>query len=219
MENVWTQLFATDQASFLAGYAAASVTKTGKIGIFGGVDFAPVTDFMDGFVLGVQYYNDKHETNIEVLGWDMEKREGLFVGRFCCAAEGRAITEQLLDAGADIILPVAGEDVGQGALLAVKSRSNAYIIGVDTDWTVTFPKYKDIILTSILKNLDVSVVQVVKAIEEGKFTGGVHVGTLESGDIGLAPFYKFDALLSDNVKANLEQIKGDIIAGKIKTKP
>jgi basic membrane protein A len=219
MENVWSQLYAIDQASFLAGYAAASITKTGKIGIFGGVDFSQVTDFMDGFVLGVQHYNDKNETNIEVLGWDVGKREGLFVGGFCCAAEGRTITEQLLRAGADIILPVAGVDVGQGALLAVKSHGNAYIIGVDTDWTVTFPEYKDIILTSIMKPYDVSVVQAVKAIEEGKFIGGIHVGTLESGDVGLAPFYKFDSLLSPKVKADLEQIKKDIIAGKIKTNP
>ena len=70
-----------------------------------------------------------------------------------------------------------------------------------------------------MKNLDVSVVQTVKAIEEGKFTGGVHVGTLESGDVGLAPFHELDSLVSDEVKADLEQLKKDIIAGKIKTKP
>ena len=219
MENVWTQLYATDQAAFLAGYSAASVTRTGKVGVFGGVDFLPVTDFMDGFVLGVQYYNNKNGTNIEVLGWDVEKREGLFVGGFCCATEGRAITEQLLDKGADIILPVAGPDVGAGALFAVKSNGNAYIIGVDTDWAVSEPTYTDIILTSVMKNLDVSVVQAVRSIENNTFTGGVHIGTLETGEVGLAPFHELDPLISAQVKADLEQIMNDIIAGKIKTKP
>jgi basic membrane protein A len=219
MENVWTQLYATDQAAFLAGYAAASVTRTGKVGVFGGLDFPPVTDFMDGFVLGVQYYNEKNGTNIEVLGWDVEKHQGLFVGGFCCAAEGRMITGQLLDEGADIILPVAGTDVGAGALFAVKSQNNAYLIGVDNDWTVSEPTYADIVLTSVMKNLDVSVVQVVKSIEDGTFTGGIHIGTLETGEVGLAPFYKFDSLISDKVKADLEQITRDIITGRIKTKP
>lgn len=126
---------------------------------------------------------------------------------------------QLLDAGANIILPVAGTDPGSGALFAAQSHGNAYIIGVDNDWAVAEPIYADIILTSVMKNLDVSVVQAVRAIEEGIFTGGIHVGTLETGEVGLAPFHEFDSLISDEVKADLEQLKKDIIAGKIKTKP
>jgi WD40 repeat protein/basic membrane lipoprotein Med (substrate-binding protein (PBP1-ABC) superfamily) len=219
LDNVWMQVNATDQAAFLAGYIAASVTKTGKVGTFGGIDIPPVTDFMDGFALGVAYYNEKNGTSVEVLGWDAKKHEGLFVGDFCCAAEGKQITQQLLEAGADVILPVAGTNVGPGAANAVDIHKDAYIIGVDTDWAVTNPEYADIVLTSIVKNYDVSVVQVIKALVEGTFTGGVHVGTLETGEVGLAPFHQFDSLISAKVKTDLEQIKANIIAGKIKTKP
>jgi basic membrane protein A len=109
--------------------------------------------------------------------------------------------------------------VGAGALYAVKTHGNAFLIGVDTDWAVSDPDYADIILTSIMKNYDVSVVQAVKAIEDSTFTGGVHLGTLETGEVGLAPFYQFDSLIPDKVKAELEQIREDIIAGKIRTKP
>ncbi len=219
LDNVWMQIDATDQASFLAGYVAASVTKTGKVGTFGGIDIPSVTNFMDGFALGVAYYNGKNGTNVEVLGWDAKKHEGLFVGDFCCAAEGRQITQQLLEAGADIILPAAGTNVGPGAANAVETHKDAYIIGVDTDWAVTNPEFADVVLTSIVKNYDVSVVQAVRAIVENTFSGGVHVGTLETGEVGLAPFHQFDSLISAKVKTDLEQIKNDIIAGKIKTKP
>ncbi len=174
---------------------------------------------MDGFALGVAYYNEKNTTGVEVLGWDVEKHEGLFVGEFCCAAEGRQLTQQLLNEGADIILPVAGINVGPGAANAVQTYGNAYIIGVDTDWTLTYPEYANIVLTSIIKNYDVSVMQAVKAIEENTFSGGTHVGTLETGEVGIAPFHQFDAPISARVKADLEQIRKDIIAGKIKTKP
>ncbi len=217
--NIWSQIYATDQAAFLAGYVAASITENDKVGVFGGIDIPSVTDFMDGFTLGVAYYNEKNKANVEVFGWDPAKHEGLFVGGFCCAAEGRQITQQLLDQGADVILPVAGTGAGAGATYAVKLHGSAYIIGVDTDWAVTNPEYTDIVLTSIMKNYDVSVVHAVKAIEEGAFTGGIHIGTLETGEVGLAPFYKFDSLISDKVKADLEQITRDIIAGRIKTKP
>ena len=196
-----------------------TITETDNVGVFGGIDIPPVTDFMDGFVLGVEYYNRKNGTSVEVFGWDAQKHEGLFVGDFCCAAEGRLMTQRLLEQGADVILPVAGTSVGAGALYVVKTHGNAYIIGVDTDWSMTNPEYTDIILTSITKNYDVSLVQVVEAIEEGTFTGGMHIGTLETGEVGLAPFHQFESLISAKVKADLEQIKADIIAGKIKTKP
>jgi basic membrane protein A len=219
MNNIWSQIYATDQAAFLAGYAAASITKTGRVGVFGGIDIPPVTDFMDGFTLGVDYYNNKNGANVEVIGWNVRKHEGLFMGDFCCAEEGREMTQQLLDQGADIILPVAGNGAGAGALYAVKTHGNAYIIGVDTDWTVSDPEYNDIILTSITKNYDISVVQVARAIVGHAFTGGVHVGTLKTGEVGLAPFHELDALVSPDVKADLEQVRKDIIAGKVKTKP
>jgi basic membrane protein A len=102
---------------------------------------------------------------------------------------------------------------------AVKAHGNAYLIGVDTNWAVTNPEYADIILTSVLKNYDASVVQAVTAIVDGTFNGGEHVGTLETGEVSLAPFHEFTSLISVKVKAELEQIKKDIMAGKIKTKP
>jgi WD40 repeat protein/basic membrane lipoprotein Med (substrate-binding protein (PBP1-ABC) superfamily)/transcriptional regulator with XRE-family HTH domain len=219
LDNIWNQVYATDQAAFLAGYTAASVTKTGKVGVFGGIDILQVTDFMDGFALGVEYYNQKNGTSVEVLGWNVDKHEGLFTGGFCCSTEGRTIALQLLDEGADIILPVAGQSVGWGALAEVQEFGNAWFIGVDTDWTVTDPKFADIILTSIEKRFDVSVVRAAKSIKDGTFTGGIHVGTLETGEVGLSPFHQLDALISDNVKADLEQIKADIISGKVQTKP
>ena len=69
--NVVGQVFNTDEAAFLAGYVAASVTKTGKVGTFGGLPIPTVTIFMDGFARGVAKYNEKKGTAVEVLGWDL----------------------------------------------------------------------------------------------------------------------------------------------------
>jgi basic membrane protein A len=59
----------------------------------------------------------------------------------------------------------------------------------------------------------------VQAIIDGKFQGGMQVGILENGDVGIAGFHELDALVSTQVKANLEQIKAGIISGEIKTRP
>jgi basic membrane protein A len=219
LENVWTQVYTTDQAAFLAGYVAASVSKTGKVGVFGGVDIPQVTDFMDGFALGVAYFNKQNGTTVEVIGWDAQKHVGLFMGGFCCTTEGRQMAQRLLDAGADIILPVAGESVGWGAGAEVQEHGNAYLIGVDTDWMATAPEFADILLTSIEKRYDVSVVRAARSIVDGDFSGGIHTGTLETGEVGISPFHNLDALVSPAVKAELEKVKEGIIAGVIRTRP
>jgi basic membrane protein A len=72
---------------------------------------------------------------------------------------------------------------------------------------------------SLAHNPRVSVLYAFKAIFDNTFTGGDHIGTLENGGVSLAPFYNLDVLVSSSVKAELEQIKADIIAGKIKTNP
>ena len=67
--NVRGSGYAIDQATFLAGYLSAAMTKTGKVGTYGGIQIPPVTAFMDGFYLGVQAYNEAKGTAVEVPVW------------------------------------------------------------------------------------------------------------------------------------------------------
>ncbi len=97
-----------------------------------------------------------------------------------------------MDEGADIIMPVAGP-VGLGTAAVAKERGNASIIGVDSDWVLTNPDYADITLTSVLKNMDITTKDAIKAAKDGTFKGGVTVGTLTNGGVGLAPYHNFDS--------------------------
>jgi phosphate/phosphite/phosphonate ABC transporter binding protein len=126
--------------------------------------------------------------------------------------------ETLMDEGADIIMPVAGP-VGLGTAAAVQERGNAYLIGVDSDWYLTAPDYKDITLTSVMKLMDVTTFNVIKSAMDGTFKGGVTLGTLENGGVGLAPFHDLDSVVPAELKTELAQIKADIIAGKVATAP
>jgi len=214
--NVLGLVFSTEEAAFLAGYAAAGATKTGKVGTFGGIQIPPVTVFMDGFYYGVKYYNEKHGTNVEVLGWNPETQTGSFTGNFESTDDGRIYGQTLMDEGADIIMPVAGP-VGLGTAAAVQERGNAWIIGVDTDWTVSSPQYTDVIFTSVLKKMDVAVFEAIEMVKDGTFAGGLFVGTLANDGVGIAPIAA--GTISDAVRAELDQVKADIISGAIKVYP
>jgi basic membrane protein A len=218
IDNVLGQVFSTDQAAFLAGYLAAGVSKTGKVGTFGGIQIPTVTVFMDGFSMGVDYYNQQKGTNVEVLGWDPASQTGLFTGNFESLDDGRNLGESLMDEGADIIMPVAGP-VGLGTAAAVQERGGVYIIGVDSDWTQTSPEFTDIVLTSVLKKMDVTTQEAIKMAMDGTFKGGVVVGTLENTGVDLAPFHELDSMVSSELKGELDTIRKGIIDGSIKTSP
>ena len=216
--NVLGQVFNTDEAAFLAGYLAAGVSKTGTVATFGGIPIPPVTVFMDGFALGVDYYNEQNGTDVQVLGWDPALQDGTFTGNFESKEDGRTLGLQFMDEGADIILPVAGP-VGEGTAAAAIERGDVYIIGVDADWYNTVPDFKEIILSSVLKNMDITTKESVRLVIDGEFEGGLIIGTLDNGGVGLAPFHDLDSMVSDDLKAGLEEVAAEIIAGNIQTLP
>jgi basic membrane protein A len=216
--NVLGQVFNTDEAAFLAGYVAAGTTQTGAVGTFGGIQIPTVTIFMDGFARGVQYYNEQNGTDVQVLGWDPATQTGLFTGNFESTDDGRAMGQSLMDEGADIIMPVAGP-VGLGTAAAAQERGNVYIIGVDNDWSQTAPEYAPIVLTSVLKNMDITTFNAIQSAMEGTFEGGVTVGTLENGGVGLAGFGELDSMVPQEVKDTLEELQAGIIAGDIDVSP
>jgi basic membrane protein A len=217
--NILGQVFATDEAAFLAGYLAAGVSQSGIVGTFGGINIPPVTIFMDGFVRGVDYYNEQKGTSVQVLGWDPESSEGLFTNNFDSLDDGRAFAQNLYDEGADIVMPVAGPvGLGSAALAQELGTDKLKIIGVDVDQYLTDPEHQGVYLTSVEKKMDATVMQSIKMAMDGTFEGGVVVGTLQNGGVGLAPFHDLDSAVSDELKGELDTIGQGIMDGSISVK-
>ncbi|HEX5907968.1 MAG TPA: BMP family ABC transporter substrate-binding protein [Propionibacteriaceae bacterium] len=213
--NLKPLLFNTAQSSFLAGYLAAGMTKTKKLGTFGGVKLPTVTIFMDGFSQGVDYYNKQKSADVQVLGWDAAKQDGQFTGDFDDIKGGQRTAEGLISQGADIVFPVAGP-AGLGALQAAKaSGGKVNAIWVDTDGCVSAETYCSNIITSVNKVMDVAVRDTIKAAKDGSFSNEPYVGTLENDGTGLAPFHEFDSKVPAELKSELDAVKADIISGKI----
>jgi basic membrane protein A len=169
---------------------------------------------MTGFYNGAMYYNSKNGTNVQVLGWDPASKTGVFTGNFESLDDGRRVAETFMDEGADVIFPVAGP-CGLGSAAAIKERGGAYMIGVDTDMFVSAPEYASILLTSVLKNMDVAVFDSAKMVVDGKFAPDLYVGTYTNGGVGLASYHDLESVVPEALKAEVAQIGQDIIDGKI----
>jgi basic membrane protein A len=217
--NVLGQIFNTDEAAFLAGYLAAGMSKSGTVGTFGGINIPPVTIFMDGFYQGVQKYNADNGAEVEVLGWDPATQKGLFTENFESLDDGRTFAQNLVDEGADIVMPVAGPvGLGSAALASELGTDKLMIIGVDSDQYESDTANQGVYLTSVLKNMDVTTFNAIKAVVDGTFEGGVTVGTLANEGVGLAPYHDFDGTVPADLKAQIDTIKAGIIDGSVSVK-
>ena len=216
--NVEGLVYATAEGAMLAGYASASWSTTGIVGTFGGINIGPgVTDFMDGFIAGVNYWNEEQGDDVRVLGGrnPNDPDSGTFTGNFESTDDAAAVTTGMLDEGADVILPVGGP-IGGGTFAAIESSgATAVGLGVDVDWTESAPEYTPWLLTSIIKRIDNSVFQAVERAVNGDEPQPTFLSNLENEGVGIAPFHDYEDQISDEVKAAIEEMQEMIIAGDL----
>jgi basic membrane protein A len=222
LANVDALVFNTVQNGFLGGYLAAGMSKTGKVATFGGQKLPTVTIYMDGFYDGVQYYNSKHGTHVQVLGWNEGSQNGSFTGNFTDQTAGQTLTQTFITEGADIIFPVAG-NVGLGAAKAVQNADAAAgsqkvnMEWVDTDGCIIAQQYCKYFITSVTKGIQAAVKNAVTTAANGTFKGGNYIGTLANSGVGLAPYHDFATKVPSGLKAEIVALKAGIISGKIQT--
>ena len=209
--------FSTNQAAFQAGYLAAGITKTGKVATFGGANIPPVTIFMDGFAKGVAYYNKVKGKKVVCLGWDIAKQDGLMVGNFSDMAKSLQYSISFEQQGADVILPVGGNLGSSTATNALKTKKSV-VIWVDKDGFIAAPEYSKVMLTSIMKSVDLSVKTTILDQASGKFSSTKYDGTLKNAGVSLAPYHDLIRVVPTALRTEVSKLGNDIRSGKVSVK-
>ena len=209
--------YAMEQSSYLAGYAAAAYSTTKVIGTYGGMQIDAVTAFMDGFYYGAKAYEKETGTAVTVLGWDPVAKAGDFMGDFAPnSGVSKTIAATQIEAGADVIFPVGGDQFGAVSEAISESGKPGVMIGVDKNIAVTSPEYADMVLTSVEKRMTAATFDIIKELSGGaEFSGDAYVGTLENDGTGLSD----SSLISDELWTKLDELKAGIIDGSIDPKP
>ncbi|MFM2184920.1 MAG: hypothetical protein RIS55_568 [Actinomycetota bacterium] len=208
--------YAMEQSSYLAGYAAAAHSTSKVIGTYGGMQIDAVTAFMDGFYYGAKAYEAETGTAVTVLGWDPVAKTGDFMGDFAPnSGVSKSIAATQIEAGADVIFPVGGDQFGAVSEALSEAGSNGVMIGVDKNIAVTSPEYADIVLTSVEKRMTAATFNIIKDLAGGAaFNGDYYIGTLENDGTGLSD----STLISDELWTKLNELKAGIIDGSIDPK-
>jgi basic membrane protein A len=208
--NVYGITFKNEQSGFLAGYVAASVSKTGKIGTYGGIDVGkPVTGYMDGYQAGAQYWAKAKGKPMQVLG------ENTFAGGFGDSGKGRSITDALVQQGADVVFPVAG-GTGGGTLTAAEAAGGKLkVVWVDFPGCTYYPSDCKYIVTSALKAIPENVADYVKKAKAGSAPTGTYVGDVSNKGSEIDAFNQLDSAVSAGTKTELDAIRAKITSGEI----
>jgi basic membrane protein A len=131
---------------------------------------------------------------------------------------GVEIGNELINQNVDVIFPVAGQ-VGLGTTMVMIERDAGYIIGVDSDWAIENPEFAAVILTSVLKNTDVTTYEIIQRSVNGVLEGGKYVGKLNNDGVGLAPFYEMERNIPEEIRNEIQEIREKIIVGEIELSP
>jgi basic membrane protein A len=202
--NISNLVFAENEGSFLVGAAAALTSKKANVGFVGGVQTPLIAKFEAGYVAGAKKVNPSIKVQTKYLTQPPD------FGGFNDPAKGKTAAQGMLDAGADVIYAAAGGS-GSGVFEAVKG-AGAKAIGVDSDQAKTAaPAVRSVVLTSMVKRVDVAVYDFVKSVQDGSVKSGEQVYDLKAGGVD----YATTGGQVDAIKAKLDAYKKQIIDGQI----
>lgn len=194
--------FREEQGSFLVGALAALVSRSGKVGFVGGMDIPLIHKFQAGYTAGVRAVCPTCTVYAAYAGTEPKA--------FADPTTGKELALAQYGRGADVIFHASGK-TGIGVFNAAEAE-HRLAIGVDAD---QFHDAPCCVLTSMVKGVDVSVVDTIHAVAEGRFTGGIRELGLREDGVG----YVYDdhnrAWIPDAVRARVEELRRQIIAGEI----
>ncbi|MFJ9694663.1 BMP family protein [Kitasatospora sp. NPDC101183] len=199
--NVTSLLFAEQEGSYLAGVAAANKSKAKHVGFIGGVQTELIKKFEAGYKAGVKSVDPSIVVETTYLSTPPD-----FTG-FTSPDKGKEAAQGQLDKGADVIYSAAGSS-GNGAIEAV-ANAKKLAIGVDSDQATqpALAKYKDAILTSMVKNVDNAVYTYIDSVKKGQNPTGIKLFDLKADGVSLATTGGKIDDIQDKLKAAADAIK------------
>lgn len=195
LPNVEPLFFHPEQGSFVAGYAAAKMTKTGKIGFLGGGNNPGIVTFLAGYEAGMKYA----DKNVElVITW---------ANTFEDPVKGKALADNMYSRGVDVIFQAANL-TGLGVFKSAEANGK-FAIGCDVDQSPLAP---DNIIGSVLLDHGYATYDSIKKAYMGEFANKQVIYGLAEGMPVFAPNTK---LINASLLAEIETIQQSIADGKI----
>lgn len=213
MEVEWSE------GAFLAGYLSASMTNSGKVGIFAGNLFPIIQKILDGYYLGLTYFNEQNNEDIKLIGYDpFQPEQTLIMGNWTSLEAASNMMDQLITEGADVFLPVCGYVAIESVYNKNQETGIGIAIGTDYDMSQVYPQYSSVVLASIVKRPDVMVYELISQVVNNNWKDeSNYLLSLENGGIALVFGSEWKDKVPLTIKEELNTISSGIKTGDILT--
>jgi basic membrane protein A and related proteins len=201
-ENLLGLMFRDEEGSYLVGAIAALTSRTGKIGFIGGMDSPAIRRFQAGYLAGAKAVRPDISVSSGFAG--------ITGHAFNDPEKGYEIATGMYKGGADIVYHASGA-TGAGLFRAAREM-HKLAIGVDIDQSAQAP---GLVLTSMVKNIDVAVFEGVRSMVEGRFTGGLKELGLKEDGVGFSYNDQNMKLITKEIYDRVLALKEKIIAGEL----
>ncbi|PWR01347.1 BMP family ABC transporter substrate-binding protein [Meridianimarinicoccus roseus] len=200
--NVQSVVFKEHEGSFLVGVLAAMASDSGTVSFIGGMDVPLISKFACGYAQGVKAVNPDANVIVNMTGTTPTAWND--------PVKGAELTRAQISQGSDVVYAAAG-GTGIGVLQAAADEG-ILSIGVDSNQNYLHPGY---VLTSMVKRVDNAVYEAFEAGAAGEFQPGIKVMGLDNNGVGWALDENNEPLITESMKATVEETKTRIIAGEI----
>jgi basic membrane protein A len=184
--------------SYLAGMLAASVTKTGTVGVIGGQQIPPVVESFGAFEQGARAVNPAIKVRTSYIGnWDDVS-----------AGKEQALAQ--LSQGVDVIFQNA-DAAGLGVFQAAREKKNAYVIGSNSNQNGIAP---DVTLGSVVIDLPLAFLTVAKEVKDGTFKPGIVQLGAGTRVVTLVLNPALQSTVPTPARAKIDSLQNEMIAGR-----
>ena len=201
--NLAALRFREEEGSFLVGALAALVGGSKKVGFVGGMDIPLIHKFEAGYRAGVKHVCPDCQVIAQYAGVDPKA--------FANPGLGKELGLSQYQQGVNVIFHASGS-TGLGVFEAARVL-NRLAIGVDADQWDEAPGH---VMTSMVKRVDNVLYDAIRTVHDGKFKGGVYSFGLAEEGVGYVYDDRNKHLIPDAVRARVEELRQEIVAGRIK---
>ena len=196
--NMASYVMSCEQGGYLMGILSSSMSKTGKIGVIGGIEQPSIVKELEAFKLGAKKMNP----NIIVYE--------IYLNSFTDVSAGKDAALSMIGKGADVLYHVANQ-AGTGAIKAAEEKG-ILTCGNSYDQNSIAP---NTVMCSTIYNMPTVILTAVEAVKDGTFKGGVtHLGMKEKV-VDISSYHSFESKIPDATKKLIEDTKKQIIDGSL----
>jgi len=202
-KNMVALKFREEEGSYLVGAVAGLSSRSHVVGFVGGMDIPLIHKFENGYRQGVLAVCPDCRVLVGYAGTSGDA--------FKNPTRGKELAMAQYAASAEVIFHAAGS-TGLGVFEAAREHKQK-AIGVDCDQWDEAP---GVILTSMIKRVDVSVFEVIADLQRGRFDSGVRVFGLAEGGVDYVYAEPQRGMIGQSVRERVESLRRQIVAGQIR---